>query len=64
MMLKSTRRLVALIESECGGDVIEYALLTALLALIAIEGLNTLANKHLLKLYNNIATELGKDFKK
>jgi Flp pilus assembly pilin Flp len=56
-------RLGSLVASEYGGDVIEHALLTALLAIIAVEGLSIFANNHLLKFYNNIAAELQKNFK-
>jgi Flp pilus assembly pilin Flp len=56
--------LVSLVVSECGGDVIEYALLTALVAIIAVNAFSLFATRHLLKFYNTIATDLGKDFKK
>lgn len=56
--------LVSLVVSECGGDVIEYALLSALIALIAVNAFSLFATRHLLKFYNSIATDLAKNLKK
>ncbi|HTW49112.1 MAG TPA: hypothetical protein VMD92_14265 [Acidobacteriaceae bacterium] len=63
-MLRFANLLVSLVVSDCGGDVIEYALLAALIAITTIKAVSTFGDKHLLKYYTTIATDLQKDFKK
>ena len=63
-MKRFANLLVSLAESECGGDVLEYALLAALLAIVVIKSLTLFGDKRVLKLYTTLATDLQKDFKK
>jgi pilus assembly protein Flp/PilA len=45
-------------KDESGQDLLEYALLVALIALVAF-GAVTLAGTNVSKIFNNIATQLG-----
>jgi pilus assembly protein Flp/PilA len=49
--------LTALFNDESGQDLIEYALIAALIALVAITGLNGLASS-ITSEYNNIGSDL------
>ena len=55
MFVNQLRKLV---QDESGQDLLEYALLVALIALVAF-GAVTLAGENVSTIFNNIATKLG-----
>jgi pilus assembly protein Flp/PilA len=57
MMMKLYSRLQAL-KNDAGQDLLEYALLVALIALVAV-GAVTLAGKNVNTIFGNVATQLG-----
>ena len=57
MMMKLYSRLQAL-KNDAGQDLLEYALLVALIALVAV-GAVTLAGTNVNKIFGNVATQLG-----
>jgi Flp pilus assembly pilin Flp len=58
-MLRIAQALHSLAVSESGADMLEYALIAALVALLTLNAVAEFGDKHLLKLY----TDLAKDFK-
>ena len=56
--MKFINRLRTMISDESGQDLLEYALLTALIALVAV-GAITLAGGRVNTIFGNIATALG-----
>jgi Flp pilus assembly pilin Flp len=64
MMQRTASLLLSLFLSENGGELIEYALLAALIAIAAIKGLSDFGDKHLLKFYKTIGSDLQKDFRR
>ena len=57
MMMKLYSRLQAL-KNDAGQDLLEYALLVALIALVAV-GAVTLAGKNVSTIFGNVATQLS-----
>ena len=57
MMMKLYSRLQAL-KNDAGQDLLEYALLVALIALVAV-GAVTLAGKNVNSIFGNVATQLS-----
>ncbi len=57
MMLNLYTRLQSLVRDEEGQDLLEYALLVALIALVAVGGI-TLAGSNVNVIFGNIATKL------
>ena len=57
MMLNLYTRLQSLVRDEEGQDLLEYALLVALIALVAV-GAITLAGSNVNTIFGNIATKL------
>jgi len=57
MMMKLYTRWQAL-KNDAGQDLLEYALLVALIALVAV-GAVTLAGKNVNTIFGNVATQLG-----
>jgi pilus assembly protein Flp/PilA len=57
MMMKLYSRLQAL-KNDAGQDLLEYALLVALIALVAV-GAVTLAGKNVNTIFGNVATQLS-----
>ena len=51
-------RMRALMRDDSGQDLLEYALLVALIALVAV-GAVTLAGKNVNTIFGNVATQLG-----
>ena len=58
MMMKLYIRWQVLTSNEEGQDLLEYALLVALIALVAV-GAITLAGKNVNTIFGNVATELA-----
>jgi pilus assembly protein Flp/PilA len=58
MILKLYTRFQTLTASEEGQDLLEYALLVALIALVCV-GAVTLAGKNVNSIFGNVATQLG-----
>ena len=58
MILKLYTRFQTLTASEEGQDLLEYALLVALIALVAV-GAVTLAGKNVNSIFGSVATQLG-----
>jgi pilus assembly protein Flp/PilA len=59
MVMELVNRLLALARGEEGQDLLEYALLVALIALVAV-GAVTAAGGSVKTIFTNIGTELGK----
>ena len=60
MFLKLSVKIQCLVTSEEGQDLIEYALVVALIAFAAVGSMQTLA-KDINNTFNGIATQLGTD---